>query len=302
MNISNPIFQELLKLKLIRKKNIIKISNTTRDKNIKVYKDKKSSVIFLEKYISNLNYYLSLKDKDSKSKKTDNVFTKMQDGTTLKSPRLKENDRRISDLSKYFKNKSVLDFGCGWGFFLKKVKKHSKKCSGVEIKKYCLDYIKKNSKFINVEPKLKNFNEKFDVITLWHVLEHLPYQVNVLKDLKKKLKKKGKIIVEVPHANDFLILLNALPEFNKFTFRSDHLILHTFQSLKKILLISGFKNIKIKYLQRHGFTNHLGWFLERKPGGQNYFKKYEDKNLEILYKKNLEKRKQTDTLIAIAEK
>ena len=93
-----------------------------------------------------------------------------------------------------------------------------------------------------------------------------------------------------------------MPEFNKFTFRSDHLILHTFQSLKKILSISGFKNIKIKYLQRHGFTNHLGWFLKRKPGGQSYFKNYEDKNLEILYKKNLVKRKQTDTLIAIAEK
>ena len=34
--ISNPIYSELLKLKLIKKKNIIKISNKTRDKNVKV--------------------------------------------------------------------------------------------------------------------------------------------------------------------------------------------------------------------------------------------------------------------------
>ena len=50
MKISNPIFKELIKLKIINKSNLIKISNQTRDKTIPVYKDQKSKVIFLEKY------------------------------------------------------------------------------------------------------------------------------------------------------------------------------------------------------------------------------------------------------------
>ena len=56
--ISNPIYSELLKLKLIKKKNIIKISNKTRDKNVKVYRDKLSKIIFLEKAFSHsVNHY-----------------------------------------------------------------------------------------------------------------------------------------------------------------------------------------------------------------------------------------------------
>ena len=41
---------------------------------------------------------------------------------------------------------------------------------------------------------------------MFHVLEHIPYQIDTLKLVNSKLKKGGKIIVEVPHAEDFLIL------------------------------------------------------------------------------------------------
>ena len=48
--ITNPIYFELIKLNLIKKTNIVKISNKCRDKKISVYQDKKTKVIFLEKY------------------------------------------------------------------------------------------------------------------------------------------------------------------------------------------------------------------------------------------------------------
>ena len=53
----NPIFNELIKLKLISKKNLVTLSNTTRDKKIKVIKDLKTKIIFLEKYITTSDYY-----------------------------------------------------------------------------------------------------------------------------------------------------------------------------------------------------------------------------------------------------
>ena len=34
---------------------------------------------------------------------------------------------------------------------------------------------------------------------MFHVLEHLPYQIDTLKSIHSKLKKGGKIIIEVPH-------------------------------------------------------------------------------------------------------
>ncbi len=43
---TNPIFKELLELKIVSKKNIVRLSTSTRDKKIPVYKDLKSGVIF----------------------------------------------------------------------------------------------------------------------------------------------------------------------------------------------------------------------------------------------------------------
>ena len=136
---------------------------------------------------------------------------------------------------------------------------------------------------------------------MFHVLEHIPYQVKTLKILKSKLKKGGKIIIEVPHAEDFLLLQDELKEFKNFSFWSEHLVLHTYQSLKKILQVAGFKKINVRFYQRYNFSNHLGWFINRKPNGHFLYDKLVSKSLNKLYSENLIKLKQTDTLIAIAE-
>ena len=294
-NISNPIYKELKSLKLISDKSIIKISNKTRDKKICVYKDKKSKIIFLEKYITKLDYYSSLKYKDDE-RKIANVRTL---SGYIQSPILDDDIRRINLFKKNCKNKDVLDFGCGLGGFLRNLS-GAKSLNGVELRKECIEYIKKNISRININDNINSFKQKFDIITLFHVLEHIPYQIEILKLLKSKLKKNGKIIIEVPHAEDFLILQDELKEFRDFTFWSEHLILHTSKSLKKVLSKAGFKKINIQFYQRYNFRNHLGWFLKRKPGQQENFKKLISKELNISYEKNLIKKKLTDTIIAEA--
>ena len=46
MNFDNPIYHELINLKLIDKNNLIKISNKTRDSNVSVFKDFKENIFF----------------------------------------------------------------------------------------------------------------------------------------------------------------------------------------------------------------------------------------------------------------
>ena len=67
----NPIIDELIKLKLISKSNLVVLSNKTRDKKIKVIKDLKTKIIFLEKYVTSNKYYSSLKYKDNDRKVLD---------------------------------------------------------------------------------------------------------------------------------------------------------------------------------------------------------------------------------------
>jgi 2-polyprenyl-3-methyl-5-hydroxy-6-metoxy-1,4-benzoquinol methylase len=297
--ITNPIFLELLKLKIINKKRIVKLSNSTRDKKISVFQDTKSKVIFLGQYKTNNQHYKAIKYNDKErilEKKSIKInLIKTQEGN-IKAPLLEDDNRRVVQYNYILKNKKILDFGCGWGGFLKKIKK-ARSLTGIELRKECIFYIRKNIKKIHISDSLNNLNKEYDIITMFHVLEHIPYQIETLKELKKKLKKNGKIIIEVPSANDFLLKLD---EFKKFTFWSEHLILHTENSLRKILKVSGFKKINVKYYQRYNFSNHLGWFIKRMTGGQNSYKNISDSKINKEYSDYLIRKKSTDTLIAIA--
>ena len=51
--------------------------------------------------------------------------------------------------------------------------------------------------------ELKNLNQQFDYITLWHVLEHIPNLEELIIELKNKLKADGKIIIAVPNHDSF---------------------------------------------------------------------------------------------------
>jgi 2-polyprenyl-3-methyl-5-hydroxy-6-metoxy-1,4-benzoquinol methylase len=298
--ITNPIFKELLKLKIVGKKNIVKLSTSTRDKKISVYKDLKSGVIFLEKYITDTKYYEAVKYKDDTRKiieksKRKTVLIKTFKGN-IESTILEDDKRRFFQFKKILKNKKILDFGCGWGGFLKCITE-AKLLTGIELREECINYIKKNIKKIKITNNINNLNDKYHIITLFHVLEHIPYQIETLKKIKKKLSKNGKIIIEVPSAQDFLLSLN---EFKKFTFWSEHLILHTEKSLRIILQKSGFKKIQIKYYQRYNFSNHLGWFIKKIPGGHNFYKHITDKKINREYLNFLLRKKVTDTFIATA--
>ena len=96
------------------------------------------------------------------------------------------------------------------------------------------------------------------------------------------MKQNTLLIIEVPHANDFLISEYNCNEFKKFTFWSEHLILHTEKSLLNLLNKVGFSNIEITYYQRYNIFNHLNWLFNGKPGGHKN-NIYNDKELIDTY-------------------
>ena len=150
---NNPIFDELKKLKLISKPNLITLNNKTRDKKIRVIKDLKSKIIFLEKYITSNDYYASLKYKDNEKKFIKKSKIKIEKVKTfsgnVKTPIIEDDMRRAIQFKKILNNKDILDFGCGWGGFLRNIQK-SKTLTGVELRKECINHIQSNIKKINI--------------------------------------------------------------------------------------------------------------------------------------------------------
>lgn len=101
--------------------------------------------------------------------------------------------------------KKLLDIGCGTGDFLQAALKNSWKGFGIEPNQEArsIANIKTNDLVFETNQLLKLKEHSFDVITLWHVLEHLPKLEDYILILKKLLKKNGRLVIAVPNHQSF---------------------------------------------------------------------------------------------------
>lgn len=210
-----------------------------------------------------------------------------------------DDKRRFQYLEQSITNKNILDFGCGNGGFLLLARERAKAVAGVELEKALQKYFKENK--LDVFPSIgyiERSEQKFDVITMFHVLEHLPNPIEILSSLKNMLNKKGEIIIEVPHANDSLLNLYDCKEFKSFTYWSCHLYLHTYFTLEKLAKKCKMRINYIKQIQRYPLSNHLYWLSKGKPGGHEVWSFLDSDDLHIAYEKQLASLGLCDTLIA----
>ncbi len=147
------------------------------------------------------NYYQSdsyISHTDSKNTFTDRLYQLVKKYTIAKKVKL-INELVESNLNK----KSILDIGCGTGDFLTACKKKNWDVVGVEPNENAKSIAeKKLDQKINSRISKLGL-QQFDVISMWHVLEHIPNLKEYIIELKKKLKPKGILIVAVPNYKSY---------------------------------------------------------------------------------------------------
>ena len=262
-------------------------SENVRDVSpLTVYRDSRSGVIFIDDfYVGDDTYsggsYRPEKYADSFEAKLDC-------------------QRRSDTYRKLYSGYEILDFGCGAGDFLRAVKEDCSSVTGLELQE---SFIKKlTADGIPCYAGLNSIEEKsFDAIFLFHVLEHLPDPIASLLQIKSKIRSGGKIVIEVPHANDFLLNVAENTAFKEFTLWSQHLILNTRGSLKVFLEYCGFKDVVIEGVQRYPLSNHLQWLSKGVAGGhRSKLSMLDSDELHSAYTAALERIDCTDTLVAVA--
>lgn len=145
----------------------------------------------LEKYYET-NSYISHTDQSNSL--IDKIYQK------VKNHSLKRKLDLINSLNT--NNKKLLDIGAGTGDFLKKISNTQWTIKGVEPNSNARTIATK--KGLNLSQKLSEIiDTDFDIITLWHVLEHLPNLDEQIKDITKKLDAKGYLIVAVPNYKSY---------------------------------------------------------------------------------------------------
>lgn len=165
-----------------------------------------------------------------------------------------------------------MDLGCGTGSFLLAMKRRGFKTFGVDVSKNACEIARKNGvEVLNGKLDDQIFQARyFDVITLWHVFEHLHNPASTLKEISRILKKDGILVIEVPNIDNFSFSL-----FKKYYFHLDlprHLHHWSPKTIEMILNKNGFKvlhqdNFSLAFPLSlfHSFFNFLHDFKIKSP-------------------------------------
>ena len=109
-------------------------------------------------------------------------------------------ERKVQMIKK-FDTKNLLDIGCGTGEFLNKAKTKGINVEGIEPSEKARKQCKQNYNLrINESADIEAYyDNKFDCITMWHVLEHMPDLNTLIESIYTKTSTNGKIIIGVPN-------------------------------------------------------------------------------------------------------
>ena len=110
--------------------------------------------------------------------------------------------KRLVALQEQTKPGYLLDVGCGLGTFLSLAESFGWQVSGTEVSEFAVSYAKKElarDVFLGNLEKAGFENNYFDVVTLWHVLEHVQRPVKLLAEVKRIIKPGGLVVIEVPN-------------------------------------------------------------------------------------------------------
>jgi SAM-dependent methyltransferase len=149
-------------------------------------------------------------------------------------------------------NQSVLEFGCGGGFWLAKIK--TLRVLGVEVNAIARENCDKIG--IPVVPSISDVeNDSFDICFSHHALEHVENPLGTLKEIKNKLKSNGVLRLITPFDTN---------ERYSADDPNHHLYTWSVQNIGNLLKEAGFLIEEARYLYHNWPDNYVEEYMRNK--------------------------------------
>lgn len=152
---------------------------------------------------------------------------------------------RFKFIQKFAKSGKLFDLGAGWGHFLLAAKELGYDIYGVEISEqpylYCVNDLKLPVDHIDFFEM--DESKKFDVITMWDVLEHIDKADDFLDKCNKLTKTGGYLFLQVPQIDSYFARRH---KDNWKMMGLDHVNYFGKETITKILANHGYEVVKIK--------------------------------------------------------
>jgi len=150
------------------------------------------------------------KDEIGKYYKSEEYYSHQENKTGF-IPKVYEKVKSINLKNKYYivtekaKKGKILDIGCGVGDFLHTMEQRAWEATGVEPSEEAKAIAKKRIKaeVLSSEEQENLADDSFDVITMWHVLEHVDALRWQIQQLYRLCKPGGRIIIALPNYKSY---------------------------------------------------------------------------------------------------
>ena len=155
-----------------------------------IFTNPRPSLNYISSYYQSENYI-------SHTDRANNLINKI-----YKIVRSRTLQKKLSLINSLTDKRNLLDFGSGTGHFLRFCETNNWLSTGVEPEEHArtLANTKLNGK---VHRNLLSIKNSFDIITAWHVIEHVHDLNETIEHLSKCLDKNGYLIIALPNANAF---------------------------------------------------------------------------------------------------
>ncbi len=188
----------------------------------------------------------------------------------IKSRTLRKKRKLIGTLTG-LSNGNILDIGCGTGSFLQEMKGNGWNITGIEADSAARSRAKNNYNIEPLEPsKLKILSPSFDVISMWHVLEHVHTLHDYMIECRRLLNKNGLLIIAVPNYTS-----GDAQHYKEFWAAWDvprHLYHFSPHSMETLAAMHGFSIIKMKPMIFDSY--YVSMLSEQYKSGGNLLKAF----------------------------
>ncbi|MGA7608759.1 MAG: class I SAM-dependent methyltransferase [Xanthobacteraceae bacterium] len=202
-------------------------------------------------------------------------------------------------------NSRILEVGGGSGFMLYPLVAEGHECVAIEPSGIFSEYV--SSRGIRCFRTISELCDcgsgagEFDLILHYYVMEHLADPVAFLRSQLGLLKPGGRIVLEVPNANDALTVLYEIPAYARFIWVVSHRWYFTEKSLAATIAKAGGRG-EVRLDQRYDLSNHIVWARDGRPGGMGRFTHTLGEEIEDSYRQALIRARVCDTLIGMVQK
>lgn len=159
--------------------------------------------------------------------------------------KIQRNLLRYHLIHRYKKNGKVFDVGAGFGHFLLTGKQLGHEVYGCELSRANIAFVREH---LNLDVENENFlniseDQKYDIVTLWDVLEHIDDADKIIKKASRIMNKGGFILIQVPQLDSFF---STLLKDKWWAMGLDHVNYFSKYTIRQLLSAHGFEIRRIK--------------------------------------------------------